>query len=133
MIRKEVTTFCIRNAIEVSAIIYLLIYFSSFKAISIQSLFPLFFVLLVFMFDTYKLYTFYVKQDLDELFKFQSKFLFYTFAWYFLPILVTIYFVLKNLNALKVLPLVFVVLVFGVLYFYNFTTSIKFKNKLKIS
>ena len=125
--KKEVSKFCIRNVIEVAVLLFLIFYFFSFKAISIQSIFPLFFVLVVFLFDFYKLYNFYKKNDLDGLLKFQSKFLFYTFAWYFAPIFLSIFLILKNLNGLKIDFLLVTALIYGTLYLYNLNVSRKLK------
>jgi hypothetical protein len=128
--KKEINRFCIRNAIEVLVLIFLLMYFNSISKISFLSLIPLLFVLLVFLFDFYKLYTFHLKQDLNELMKFQSSFLYYSFAWYFFPIFLSIYLILKNLNALKNEYLFSVAFIYWVLYLYNLFVSKKLKNNL---
>lgn len=121
--RNEFSKFFIRNAVEVAVLVYLLVYFGSDKRISFLSLTPLLFVFLAFLFDFYKLYVFYIKQDIKSLRNFQSKFLFYTFGWYFLPIFSSIYLILKDLNAINGQYLLIVCLISGVLYFYNFKVS----------
>jgi hypothetical protein len=126
-VEKVVTRFCIRNAIEVIVLAFLMLYF---KSVSLVSLLPLVFVFFVFIFDFYKIYYFYKEQNLNGLLKFQSKLLFYTFAWYFLPILVSLYIILKKLNVLKSSNFVMVIFVYMVLYLYNLYASRKLKNNI---
>lgn len=125
--KNVVSKFLIRNVIEVAVLFVIIFYFCSFKAILIQSIFPLVFVLLIFLFDFYKLYNFYKKNDLNGLLKFQSKFLFYTFAWYFTPIFLSIYLIIKNVNGLRKEYLLVTALIYGALYLYNLSGSRKLK------
>lgn len=131
--KNEITKFCIRNTIEVVVLFLLIFYFCSFKSISIQSILPLVFVFFVFLFDFYKLYKFYARRDQNGLLSFQSKFLFYTFAWYFLPIFLSIFLILKNLNALKIEYLLVTALIYGILYLYNLSVSRKLKKSAQIA
>ena len=127
---KEVIRFIIRNAIEVLVMLLLLKYFSAFSAINFLSLIPLLFVLFVFIFDFYKLYNFHSNQDFNGLMKFQSNFLFYSFAWYFFPIFLSIYLILKNLNGLKIEFFLVTALIYGTLYLYNLSVSRKLKKSV---
>lgn len=125
--KKETTRFYIRNTLEVIALVVCLLFFGSIPAISIYSLLPLIFVLFVFIYDFYKIYKFSLNQDIEGLRKFQSKLLFYSFSWYFLPVFLSIYLILKNLKRADGEYLLIVFVLYVLLYLYNLKVSRELK------
>lgn len=125
--KKEATKFYIRNTLEVLVLVGCLIFFGTIPAVSIYSLLPLIFVLFVFIYDFYKIYNFSLSQDIDGLRSFQSKLLFYSFSWYFLPVFLSIYLVLKNLKIVDGEYLITTFVLYALLYLYNLKVSRELK------
>ncbi len=125
--KMEATKFYIRNTLEVLVLVGCLIFFGTIPAVSIYSLLPLIFVLFVFIYDFYKIYNFSLSQDIDGLRSFQSKLLFYSFSWYFLPVFLSIYLVLKNLKSLDGEYLLTTFVLYALLYLYNLKVSLELK------
>ena len=121
--KKEATKFYIRNTLEVSVLIGCLLFFKTIPAVSIYSLLPLIFVLFVLIYDFYKIYKFSLNQDVDGLRSFQSKLLFYSFSWYFIPLFLSIYLVLNNLKSVNGEYLLTVIVLYTLLYLYNLKVS----------
>jgi hypothetical protein len=130
---KLVQKIVIRNLIEVGVLVALVFFFHSNKNISGISLIPFGLVLLVFLFDFYKIFKFTKNNDSIGLREFESKFLFYSFGWYFLPLLITIFLILRDLNAVRLEVVVGISVLYLFIYYLNYVTSKKLKEELQES
>lgn len=125
--KRLVRNLLVRNFLEVCVLIALLFIFFKNKNISNLSIIPLAFVLPVFFYDFYKIYNFSKREDYNGLLKFESRLLFFTFAWYFFPAFLSVVLIFRNLQAMNLINSVAVGLLYTGLYYLNYKTSRSFK------